>query len=120
MSLTGRSALAALALAVVAAACGGKQPEKKMAPAPGVEAAAPAADAIGVPECDTYIQKYEACIDAKVPEVARASVKSAFDQVRASWKTAAATPEGKAGLAAVCTQAMDTAKQSMGAYGCEW
>ncbi len=56
-------------------------------------------DKIGVPECDEYIAKYEACIKGKVPEAARAAMQSSFDTARKSWKDMAATTQGKAGLA---------------------
>src|SRR5437763_3167961 len=48
-------------------------------------------DKIGIPECDDYIAKYEACT-TKVPEAGRAAYKSSLDQVRASWKKLAADP----------------------------
>lgn len=81
---------------------------------------APAGDSIGVPECDDYIAKYEKCVNDKVPEMARAPMKDAFDKLRTSWKSAAATPEGKSALASGCKQALDAAKASMGSYGCEF
>ena len=77
-------------------------------------------DKIGVAECDEYIQKYEACINSKVPESMRATVKGSLDTARKMWKDAAATPQGKAGLATACKQALETAKTSMGSYGCSW
>ncbi len=80
---------------------------------------APSADSVGVPECDDYISKYERCINSKVPEMARGALKTAFDQTRASWKAAAATPEGKQGLAMGCKAAADASKQAVAAYGCE-
>ena len=82
--------------------------------------AAPSADKIGVPECDEYIAKYEACINSKVPENMRATFKSAFDTSRKAWRDAAATPQGKAGLATACKAAHDNAKTTLGAYGCSW
>ncbi|HKC13892.1 MAG TPA: hypothetical protein VKI41_17845 [Vicinamibacteria bacterium] len=100
--------------AIVLAGCGGG--ESKSAP----NAPAAAAGDIGVPECDDYIKKYQACIDGKVPETGRATVRQAFDQTKAAWKQAAATPQGKAGLATGCKMALDTAKTAMGAYGCTW
>ncbi|OLE54926.1 MAG: hypothetical protein AUG51_06210 [Acidobacteria bacterium 13_1_20CM_3_53_8] len=75
---------------------------------------------IGVPECDEYITKYEACINQHVPEAQRAQMRAAFEQARNGWKQAAATPQGKAALAQSCKQMMDTAKQSTAAYGCQW
>ena len=53
----------------------------------------------GVAECDEFIQKYEACVNSKVPETARSMVKANLDSMRNAWKQAAATPQGKAGLA---------------------
>jgi hypothetical protein len=98
-------------------------PAAKPAPAPTAPAAAPAAasataDSIGVPECDEYLNKYQACVDNKVPEAARASFKQSLDQTRAAWRTAAANPGGKEGMAAACKQARDAAKTSMSPYGC--
>lgn len=75
---------------------------------------------IGVAECDEYLEKYEACLNAKVPEAGRATLKASFETTRKSWNTAAATPEGRAGLAQACKAAKDAAKQSMAAYGCSW
>jgi hypothetical protein len=77
-------------------------------------------DKRGVAECDEYIQKYEACVNSKVPEAMRASVKGSMETARKMWKDAAATPQGKAGLATACKQALETAKSSMGSYGCSW
>ena len=61
-----------------------------------------------------------ACIDSKVPEAGRTMLKQGLDQTKAAWKQAAATPQGKAGLAQACVQAEASAKQAMGAYGCAW
>ncbi|HEY0457641.1 MAG TPA: hypothetical protein VGC97_00735 [Pyrinomonadaceae bacterium] len=77
-------------------------------------------DSVGVAECDEYIQKYEACINSKVPEAQRATYKSSFETLRKSWKDAAANPQSKAGLATGCKQALETAKQSFSSYGCAW
>ncbi len=78
------------------------------------------ADSVGVPECDEYIKKYEICLNSKVPESARATLKTSFETTRKSWKDAAATPQGKSALATGCKTALETAKSSMTAYGCEW
>src|SRR5437588_686465 len=37
---------------------------------------------IGVPECDDFIAKYDACVSSKVPEAARAQYKNALAQWR--------------------------------------
>lgn len=117
--------LVALALAAtLGAACSGKKDAAAAAAAPagapGGTSLAVAAGDFGVPECDAFMKKYLACIDAKVPDVARLPLKQAFDQQKAAWKQAASTPQGKAGLVTACTQAEAAAKQSMTAYGCQW
>jgi hypothetical protein len=77
-------------------------------------------DKIGVPECDDYIAKYESCVNSKVPEAMRATVKAQLDTARNSWRQLASTAQGKAGLAQACKAAHDAARQSLGAYGCSW
>lgn len=77
-------------------------------------------DKIGIAECDDYIEKYEACITGKVPEAARAMMKSSFDQTRKTWKDLAANPQTKSSLASACKQSKDAAKQSMEVYKCDW
>jgi hypothetical protein len=81
--------------------------------------AAPAtADNVGIAECDDYLTKYQACVDSKVPEGARAALKQSLDQTRAAWRTTLASPGGKDSLAAACKQMHDASKASMSAYGC--
>lgn len=87
---------------------------------PKTDEVATTGDSIGVPECDEYIAKYEACVDKHVPENMKATMKTTFDQSRKAWKAAAATPQGKTTLGTTCKQAMETAKQSMAAYKCDF
>lgn len=77
-------------------------------------------DKIGVAECDDFIAKYESCVNSKVPESMRATVKTQLDAMRTSWRQAAATPQGKAGLAQGCKAAHEQAKTSLASYGCTW
>jgi ABC-type Fe3+-hydroxamate transport system substrate-binding protein len=77
-------------------------------------------DKIGVPECDDFIAKYEACITGKVPEAARAQFNSTLKQWRDSWRQAAATPQGKAGLAQGCKMSAEQARASMKSFGCDF
>ncbi len=79
-----------------------------------------AAGDFGVPECDEYMKKYVACIEGKVPEAGRASMKQALDAQKAAWQQAASTPEGRSGLAMGCKAASDQAKTMVQAYGCSW
>jgi hypothetical protein len=86
----------------------------------GSSTTAATGDKIGIPECDDYIAKYEACVRGKVPEQARAAMESSLKAARDGWKRSAETPAGKAALAASCKQASEMAATSMKAYGCTW
>ena len=77
-------------------------------------------DKIGVPECDDFLAKYEACLSGKVPEAARPQFKAALEQWRTSWRKAAETPETKAGLAQGCKAALEQTKLSMKSFNCEF
>jgi len=73
---------------------------------------------IGVPECDEYLAKVDACVSSKVPEAMRAQYKAAMESNRKAWLQAAATPQGKAGLATACKQATEAAKTAYKTYNC--
>lgn len=75
---------------------------------------------IGVPECDDFIAKYEACVSGKVPEIARGAFNSTLKTWRDSWRQAASTPEGKAGLAAACKKASEQQAAALKSYGCSF
>ena len=83
-------------------------------------AAAPAGDLIGVAQCDDYIAKYSKCVDSKAPADQKATLQKSIEDMRTAWKTAAATPEGKTGLATACQAALDSAKTSASGWGCEF
>jgi hypothetical protein len=74
-------------------------------------------DKIGVPECDEFIAKYEACT-GKVPEIAREQYKAAVAQWKSSWKTLAANPQTKGTLVAACKQAAEQQAAAWKMYGC--
>ena len=83
-------------------------------------AATASAEKIGVPECDDFIAKYDACVSSKVPEASRAQYKSAVAQWRASWKKLAENPATKGTLAAACKQAAEQQAAALKSYGCAW
>lgn len=118
-----RTSTSLLVLACAAAvSCGGEKPPSP-APTPAAAAVPPAGAAtgeIGIPECDEYIRKYEACLRDKVPASQRAMLEQALDQHRSTWRTAAAQPQARATLASSCQQVLSAAKMSMGPYGCQW
>lgn len=119
MTLIGRAVLTILPMSLVVA-CSGNKPAASKTESAAQAPVAAVAGQVGVPECDEYLTKYEACVQGKVPESMRATFSQSMNQMRDAWKQAAATPEGKQGLAMGCKQALDAAKQSMTAYGCQW
>ncbi|MFL6231070.1 MAG: hypothetical protein ACJ741_20020 [Pyrinomonadaceae bacterium] len=76
------------------------------------------AEKVGVPECDDYITKYEACVSGKVPETARAQYNASIAQMRKSWHDLAANPQTKGSLAQACKTATESAKTAMKSFGC--
>ena len=47
-------------------------------------------------------------------------MRSAIDQVKANWKSVAATDDGKKALEPVCKQTAETLKQQLASLGCSW
>lgn len=95
------------------------------APQPSVGAggapAAPAAPGMtGVPECDEYLTKYPACLESKVPAMAKPQMMAGFEATKQAWMQMAQTPEGKASLKMTCQIALTQAKAAMQVYGCEF
>ena len=66
---------------------------------------------IGVPECDDYLKKMEACL-GKMPAEARSASENAFKQSKDAWKQAAATEAGKSALKQGCQSALDALAQN--------
>jgi hypothetical protein len=75
---------------------------------------------IGIPECDDYLAKYEACLTTKIPDSARAQFNTALERTRDAWRKMASTAQGKAGLAQACRIATDQTKIAMQPYGCDF
>jgi hypothetical protein len=75
---------------------------------------------IGIPECDDFITKYDACVSAHVPEAQRAQYKESLTQWRKTWRQLAENPMTKGTLAAACKQAAAEAKTSMKSYNCDF
>src|ERR1041384_3824352 len=91
---------------------------KSMAPPGTATASTSAGDKIGVPECDDFIAKYEACVSGKVSEVARRQYQSAVKQWKESWKKLADNPQTKGSLAAACKQAREQQEAALKSFGC--
>lgn len=86
-------------LALAVAACGGGGDEKT------TTGTAPAA-VTGVPECDAYLAKAQACIP-HVPEASRPTMEKAINDQREGFKQLAQNADAKGPLAASCKQLID-------------
>jgi hypothetical protein len=121
-----------IVLAAATFACSGEKPASAppatsapatLAPAAPAATLAPAtttAVEVGVPECDEFLRKYEACVTEHVPAASKVQFQDAITQWRKSWRDAAAQPAAKASLVATCKQAVETTRMATTAYGCKW
>ena len=76
---------------------------------------------IGVPECDDFIAKYEACISAHVPAAQMTKYKENIEGYRRAWRQQiAANPDVKAALPAACKRHLEQARVTMKQFGCEF
>lgn len=79
-----------------------------------------ASKAIGVPECDDYLQKYESCLVRAVPARTRQQLAQEVADARVVWRELSSDPSARPGLALGCKRALETAKETMEAYDCAW
>ncbi|MDR2872327.1 MAG: hypothetical protein LBV45_07400 [Xanthomonadaceae bacterium] len=68
----------------------------------------------GVPECDEYINKVNACITDSIPAAHREEYTRGLEQMTAGWSS---IPD-KAALAEACKSAHESSKQMYAAQGC--
>lgn len=98
-------------LAVALAGCSKKNdapaPAETASAAPAVPPSAliPGTGPVGVPECDEYLRRFEACTNASGSPLAGS--RPAFKAQRDSFRIAARTPEGKDGLKPLCQKMLD-------------
>jgi hypothetical protein len=85
---------------------------------PASETASTTGDNIGVPECDDFITKYDACVSNKVPEMVRAQYKDAIERWRTEWRRMANDPATRGQLAAACKQAAEQQNEALKSFGC--
>ena len=86
--------------------------------APATAAKETAGEKIGIPECDDFIAKYDACVSSKVPAAARAQYQTTLKQWRETWKKLAENPNAKPTLISACKQAAEQQAAALKAYGC--
>ena len=81
---------------------------------------APVAEKVGIAECDNFINAYETCVSSKVPEAARANLRTSVATWRTEWKKLADNPQTRGTLAAACKTQRDATVNAMKAYNCTW
>ncbi len=73
----------------------------------GISASARAApDPVGIPECDTYLTRFEACIQKAAPK-ARPEMQSSLKKRHDEWKQGAGSDRGLDKLRRHCQEAVD-------------
>ena len=96
----------------------GSTTEKPATSTPATGTASTSGDNIGVPECDDFITKYDACVSNKVPEMVRAQYKDAIARWRTEWRRMANDPATRGQLAAACKQAAEQQAAALKSFGC--
>jgi hypothetical protein len=92
-------ALFVLASAILLSALGGGCTKKEAPPEEDTPCTVSSADSVGIPECDTYLCKSEACFRRSKPAAAKSMVKAERD----SFRIAAGSAAGKSGaVKAMC------------------
>jgi len=104
-----------LALLIGVSACNRSPSTYQPQTALSVTASIPA-PAIGIPECDNYLARYEKCLAGNIDASARPVLEQNLLQTRSSWKTLAATEQGKSSLVQVCSTA--STKRFAQQFGC--
>ncbi len=104
-------ALVACGLLVVGCCKGSGSGSGEGSSGEGTNAAAASGESVGVEECDEYLTKLQSCL-GKMPAAAKPAMEQSFKQSREAWKTAAATPAGKAQLKITCKASLDALAQN--------
>jgi protocatechuate 3,4-dioxygenase beta subunit len=86
----------------------------------GAKPLASTTGSVGVPECDYYLARYQACIEQLIPEAGKQAMRSGMDQTREAWRKVAVTAEGRAALAVACKTAREAAAKATTAFDCRW
>jgi hypothetical protein len=81
--------------------------------------AALAQDKVGIEVCDTFLEKYQACVKDKAGDQ-RVQFEQMIGQLRTQWKQLADNPQTKPSLEEACKQTIESVKSSLNAapYNC--
>jgi hypothetical protein len=81
---------------------------------------ASAQDKVGIPVCDAFLVKYDACIATIERVDRRTRLQETAAQLRATWIAAAADKSGSANLEQLCLKVADGTKQNATMSKCQW
>ena len=96
---------------------------------PGADDAADAADAVnpppytpfGLPECDSFLLKYQTCVEEKVPADRRSRFEDELRENRTRWWKLADMQQGKVALGLACRMFAQSKKGDLAVdFGCEF
>ncbi|MES2906806.1 MAG: hypothetical protein V4691_07265 [Pseudomonadota bacterium] len=71
-----------------------------------------AADGVGIPECDAFLNKYEACMLSLATDEAKSEAQKNLDQYRKVFTQQAADPAFRALLPQMCRATLDNMKNN--------
>ncbi len=77
-----------------------------------------AGEKVGIPACDDFLEKYEACVTGKVPASARDQYTDSLAMMRKQWKQLSGNPQTRGSLEMACKSAAEQATAQMKAYNC--
>ena len=78
-------------------------------------------DRTGVPQCDNFLDRYQACIAEKIPAATRPDYEQALADTRVRLRDAlVAEPSAGPALVKTCQRLADEAKKGTARYGCRF
>ena len=93
---------------------------KEVAAAASLHADTTVEEDVGIPECDDYIRKVEACIASGVPENERPGLQSKLDAQRKRWRAGAKSEFDRPAMVDACRSATASANHDFAGYDCHW
>jgi hypothetical protein len=75
---------------------------------------------VGIEECDSFLDKYEQCIKANVPDAQSQVLLDALDLTRTQWQGIVEDPEDDTDLQVACIELTVNTAKAMQAYGCSF
>ena len=78
------------------------------------------AQSTGIPVCDDFLTKYEACVTTKIPAAQQTTFKAQVEQMRKTFTDMSKNASAKPTLEATCKSSADQMKAATQAYGCSF